>query len=150
MNGNDLLPGEHILTQSGGSMITLTNFRVRMTTNSFGKADIVSIPVQKISTVEVNYHSSLIVLFLGVMFLAVGLLLAMGGKDMGPIGAAGALFGIIGIIYYFLTRKHVVLISADNGRGIQFESKGLNQDAINKFINQVEGAVRSEREGKMK
>lgn len=148
MNEKDLLTGEHIITQSGGNLITLTNYRVRMTTKRFGKADIVSIPLQKVSTVEVNYHSVLIALILGVLFLVVGLLMASGGRDAGPFGAMGALLGIIGIAYYYLTRKHVILISADNGRGIQFESKGLSQDAINKFINQVEGAVRDERSEK--
>ncbi|MDB3906101.1 DUF6232 family protein [Crocinitomicaceae bacterium] len=147
MYEKDLLQGESIITQSGGGQITLTNYRIRMTNKRFGKANIISIPIHKISSVEVNYHSFLMALIMGVLLIAFGLL--MGVSNNGGPAMAGIIFiGIIGVIYYFVTRRHVVEITSDGGKALRFESKGLKQEALNKFLNQVEQAVREERAGK--
>jgi hypothetical protein len=48
--------------------------------------------------------------------------------------------GIALIVFYFLTRKHVVSIISDSGKAFHFDSKGMKRDVLLKFVNQIEDA----------
>lgn len=137
--GTTLLDGEKIITESGDKSIVLTNYRLRRHISGGGHAHIVSIMLGHISNIEVRYKSYLLMLIVGVLLLPIGAMAALGTGEP-TAGVPVSLLGLILIIIYFVTRKHVISIYADSGRSIDFATKGLKRDAILKFVNQIEDA----------
>jgi hypothetical protein len=129
---------EKLITRSENGLIQLTNHKIRYVSQSFGKASIVSIMLNEVTTIEVHFKSFLPALLIGILLVLTGLSLGVQNQGSALLGLlfAGGLF----ILYYFLTRKHVVSIYSRGNRSIDFESNSLGRDAIMKFINQVEKA----------
>lgn len=133
-----LFEGESLITQSGDKTISLTSHRIRYNANSTGNAYIVSIMLEKISSIEIRYTSWIIVLVIGVILLAGGILL--GSQNNGDAMVVGIVAGLVCILLYFITRKHIVSIASDGGAKINFQTKGLKREAILEFINKIEVA----------
>ena len=138
MKEEHLLENEKIITQSGNYVVTLTNKRVRYDDTSAGRSHLVSILLDKVSSIEVHYKSILLLLVLGVIMIIGGVLAGMDKK--GDVMTAGVMLGGLLLAIYFFTRKHVVSISSDGGANIHFKTKGMNRESILKFINQIEEA----------
>lgn len=133
-----ILEGESIITQSKDRMVTLTNYRIRFQDTSSGRAHIVSIMLEKISSIEIHYKSYIFLLIIGILLAAAGLF--MGVNNMGRQMTLGLVLGGLFILVYLRTRKHVVSIASDGGAKINFETKGMRREVLLDFINQIEKA----------
>lgn len=138
MDKNILFTDEQLITESDNKQITLTSHRVRFNSFSWGHAHIVSIMLEKISSIEVHYNSWVIVLFLGILSVLAGLV--GGAGNQGQIMVMGLVVGAVLILIYFFTRKHVVTIASDGGAKINFATAGMKRDVIVDFINKIEKA----------
>ncbi|GDX53477.1 hypothetical protein LBMAG27_25240 [Bacteroidota bacterium] len=138
MNSKLLLEGEEIISQSNDKQVTLTTYRVYYDSSQFGKAHTASIMLEKISSVEIHYSSWILFLILGGLFAIAGL--ACGANNQGPAMMLGLAIAAVLILFYFLTRKHVVTIASDGGAKINFRTKGIKREAIIDFMNQVDKA----------
>ncbi|MCB0284699.1 MAG: hypothetical protein KDF60_19105 [Calditrichaeota bacterium] len=115
------LENEKLILQSDNRQIMLTNFRLRYHKNTSRNSDFNSIMLDKISSVELTYESKLWMLIIGIITI--------------PI-----VIGVIMIIVFFITKKHVVYITPDGGKPIVFETRGMKREFLEDFINKVEGA----------
>lgn len=140
MEQNELFEGEEIITESGDKVVTLTNKRVRYHASSAGQAHIVSIMLDKISSIEVHYSSQWIVLFLSIALMLAGVVTGLSNERQGQLGMGLAVFGVVLLLIYLFTRKHIVSIASDGGAKINFETKGMKRESVLDFINKVEKA----------
>jgi len=141
MEQNDLFPNETILTESDGKVVTLTTHRIRYNSSSFGRADIASIMLEKISSIEAKYTSLIIVLIIGIATGLIGVAMGLSNNNKdSQIGMGVLIIGVIFILVYLGTRKHTITIASDGGGKITFETKGMKRETILDFINRVEKA----------
>jgi len=139
MDNQQLMPGEEILMQSDDLTITLTNFRIRYYETQMGNASLVSMHLEKLSAIEMTYKSNLILFYLGIIAVVGGIVMGMYGRNDSMFGS-GIVLGIVLMLIYWLTRKHIVSISSDSGLSINFQTSGMNSDKHIQFINKIETA----------
>lgn len=116
--------------------ITLTNTFVNQV---IGK-DYKSIPVRKISSISVAYSEQFYALALGILSIIISCYVVL-YTTFG--NGWGILFGVIGIaliVYYVITRKHIVSIGSDSLR-IEETTSGVNQKTIMDFVTAVEKEI---------
>jgi hypothetical protein len=132
---------ERLITESGDRRVTLTTHRVRYNSSSTGRGHIISIMLEKISSIEIHYKSWILILLIGILLIVGGLI--MGVQDKKDIMILGLIVGGFCILIYFLTRKHIVTIASDGGAKINFQTKGIKREALLDFINKIEVAKAS-------
>lgn len=105
----------------------------------WGKSYKISIFLEDISSIEVQYKSNII-------FLIIGIILALVGLVMSEQGGGQAVSGLIGggifIALWGFTRKHLVTISSDGGSSLNFVVQGMTDDKIEDFVTSVQDAKR--------
>lgn len=116
------IENEKLILQSDNKQIMLTNYRLRYHQTTSSNSDFNSIMLDKVSSIELTYDHK-------IWFLIIGILLT-------PV-----VIGIIMIIVYFITKKHVVYITPDGGQPIIFETSGMKREFLEDFIDKVEGAA---------
>ncbi len=139
MDKKDLLEGEEIITQSDSNIVTLTNLRVRYTDTEFNQAHIISIMLEKISSIEMHYSSQMYYLMIGVIVSAFGIITTTNGTNQ--YGILAIVIGLILVGLYFSSRRYLLTISSDGGGKINFQAKGMKRDVILDFVNKVEKAT---------
>ena len=118
----ELVNGEKIITQSDNKQIVLSTHRLRYYKSRKKNAGFSSLMVDKICHIElVNNKPGLLLLIFGILLLPV-------------------LLGIVLLLIYFLTNKHVISIASDGGKVIVFETQGMKQEFLIDFIGKVEKA----------
>lgn len=144
MDNKYLLDNEKVITQSDGNVITLTNLRLRYSDSQWGKAHIVSLLLESISSIEIHFRSKTILVILAVLAIIGGLVAGANGEEE----FIGAGFGtaVVLIILYLFSRKHYLTISSDGGGKIHFHTKGMKREKVEDFINQLESAIKNRRE----
>lgn len=113
---------EKLITESEDKRLKLTSHRLRHYKNTSSKSDFTTIMLDKISSIELTYYKS------SIWLLLVGILTI-------PI-----VLGLILIIMYFFSKKHVVSITPDGGTPIMFETKGMKREFLEDFIDKIESA----------
>jgi len=123
-----LLPNEEKLITSDNNNIVLTNYRIQMTDSEWGQSFSISIFLENISSIEIKYKSSIILLILGAI-CAIGSIYLKN-----PEG-----FIICAILFaaYWFTRKHIISISSDGGSSLSFLVQGMDDEKINDFVHNV-------------
>lgn len=139
MEKRDLFEGEEIITQSDSNIVTLTNLRVRYTDSEFSRAHIISILLEKISSIEIHYSSQIYYLIVGIIATGFGVVTMM--NETNEYGVLIAIVGLILIGLYFSSRKYLITISSDGGGKINFQAKGMKKETILDFVNKVEKAT---------
>ncbi|WKK80311.1 hypothetical protein [Marivirga arenosa] len=136
-----LLKDEQIITQSDQKIITLTNQRIRYAAKALGKAHIVSMMLNKISSIELKYKNNLLLLLLAI----IGALVLVYGYSMDDTDllVAGLIGMTICVYIYIKNRKYVISIASESGKEILFHTKGMKHEDILKFINQTEEAIQN-------
>lgn len=137
METKHLLEQEEILTTSADNLITLTNIRLRYQS---GNDHFISMMLEKICSIEINYKSKFWALLLGIILIILGGGFAATQRYDQAIGFIGVIIGIILIIFYMVTRKHVVQITSGCGTKIIFFTKGMKRESLLDFINKIEAA----------
>ncbi len=144
MDNKYLFNNEHVITHSDGNVLTLTNLRLRYSVSQWGKAQYVSLLLEKISSIEMHYRSKIIFLILGILAIPGGLIAGVNGDEEFIGIGIGA--GLVLIILYLFSRKHYLTISSDGGGKIHFLTKGMKREKVFDFINQLESAIKQRRE----
>lgn len=144
MNSNFLLKEEQVISRFGGNVITLTNFRLRYSYTQLGKTHIVSLLLEKISSIELRYLNHTIFIILAICSI-VGELVAWAIGIIEFFGF-GVLVGVFFIAAYFFARSYYLIISSDGGVKISFHTVGMKRDKVLDFINQLESAIKRRRE----
>jgi len=139
MEKQEYLPGEELVTESENKLITLTNFRLRFYSSNRGSAYIVSLMLNRISSIEVHYRSLWFLLIPSIILIVGGLL--AGAQNQGDIMIAGLVIGLLLALIYILSRKHIVTVSSMGGAKINFETKGMKRETLMNFINKIEGEI---------
>ena len=133
-----IFEGERLISESDDKSVILTTHRIRYNSSGAGTGHIVSIMLEKISSIEIHYKSWIFILFAGILLAMGGLL--VGAQNRGDAMVMGLGAGGLCILIYFFTRRHVVTIASDGGAKINFETKGLKREALLDFINKIEAA----------
>lgn len=95
--------------------------------------------LKNISSIEVKYRSNTAYL-LGSIILFIAAVFSLGGGASEAFPFA-IILGVILLVIYFRTRKHVVAIVSNGGKEIHFHTKGMKHDGVLKFMNQLEEAI---------
>lgn len=140
MKKEHVFENEELITQSEDQLICLTTKRIRYTSKSWGRSYLISIHLEKISSIEMRYKSWIIILLIGILLGVASLLLSTQVYGAQDIMVAGLGLSFLCILVYFITRKHVVTISSDGGATINFYTRGMKDEKLLEFINKVERA----------
>jgi hypothetical protein len=137
---NFLLEGEDLISQSPNSVVILTTHRIRYNAATSSQAHLVSMMLEKVSSCEVRYHSQPALIVIGTVLALLGSVGFAGNGDTQMMGALAVTLGIVLILVYISTRRHIVSIASDGGARIGFETKGMKREAVVSFINGIEKA----------
>jgi len=116
------------------SNTVLTNYRILKEEENSYK---ISIFLEKISSIEMHYKQKIYLILLGICSVFGGLYIAQ-GEEM--IITAGIILGVVFIIAYFVTRKHVITITPDGGKNLDIEVQGVKNERIEEFITNIQKA----------
>lgn len=144
MEKKDLFEGEEIITQSDENTIVLTNIRIRYSDIEYSRASIVSIMLEKVSSIEAYFSSNLYLLMFGVLGTLFGVI-TMYNHTNNEYSVLALIVGLILIAAYFSSRKYLIVISPDGGSQIRFHAKGMKKETVFDFINKVERAADTRR-----
>jgi hypothetical protein len=135
-----LLSNEQIISQSTDGSIVLTNQRLASLRSSWGKQDVTTLLLRHVNSFEIHYQHRPLILIIGIVFCLVSLI-GIYSKGLGSEEAAVLLIGgLVLVIFYLLTRRHVVSVRTDGGAIIEFATKGMNGHDVIAFINKVQKA----------
>ena len=115
------IENEKLILESDNRQIMLTSHRLRYHESTSKNSNFISLMLDKISSIELTYQSNIWLLIIGIITI--------------PL-----IIGIVFIIQFFTTKRHVVSIIPDGGKPIVFETKGMKRDYLEDFINKVEDA----------
>ncbi len=133
----ELLTNEQKIMSSDDNSVVLTNYRVYMREKRTGRSSMISVFLEKISSIETQYKGETFMLVLAAIVLIGGLILSaqMNGSPL-PAFIIGALF----VLFWWLTRKHTIVIASDGGGSLKFDVKRMKTDAIERFLTKVQDA----------
>lgn len=134
-----LLDGEHLLHQSPNHVVSLTTHRVRLHQANGSTAHIVSMMLEKVSSCEIRYLSYPWLLLVGAVVALGGVFALFQRAEPGAV-ALLLLLGVVLIIAYLASRRHVVSIASDGGARLSFETKGMRREVVVGFIDNLEQA----------
>jgi hypothetical protein len=145
MYEEQLMSAESILTQSDNGHITLTTHRLRYNNEAFSKAKIISIMLENISSIEVNYKSWFLMLVLGVFIGIAGVGMSIVGAneeayDLQKGGLALFVIAAICIVIYLFSKRHVITVASKGGARISFFTKRIGRGSVIEFIDKIEKA----------
>lgn len=132
----NLFPSEEYLVRSNNDRIILTTHRIQLTSKDWGSSYRSILFLEDISSIEKRSSSLFIALVIGI-FLLVGGMMWANQADINQINPA-TISGIILIIVYFLSRKHVVSITPNGGKSLNFEIGQMSDEEVNEFIDKVQ------------
>lgn len=118
----DMFQNEELIMESNNKQVYLTSHRVRCYESTKKNANFISIMLDRVSSVELTYYkSSIWLLIIGIVTI--------------PI-----VVGVILIIMYFASKKHVISITPDGGKPIIIQTFGMKRERMTEFITKVEEA----------
>ena len=132
-----LLANEEALVTSDDQSVVLTNYRVYKRESKTGRSSMISIFLEKVSSVETQYTGQTFLLVLAAIAIVAGAILAseMNGSML-PAFIIAALF----VLFWWLTKKHTVIISSDGGGSLKFDVRRMKVDAVEGFLSKVQDA----------
>lgn len=134
---NAFLPGERLLLEANGGILTLTSHRVRLAQGGRGDRKIISIALNSVASCSLVTVSYPAVLGLGVV---AGLL----GIGFIPSAEPGVgllfLFAALVCVLAYLIGRRAILEVASAGATIQVEAKRMDPALLMTFIDTLERA----------
>jgi len=118
---------------------TLTTHRIRSTDSTLEKKEVVSIMLEKISSIAISSRNYLVFLILGILLILFSFWGFANSYNQG-LDFIILVLGIISIVVYALTRKSIVIISSDGGHAAVLSSMGLSHESVIEIINKIEVA----------
>ena len=126
-----LLDKEQIETISNDKSLTLTNLRVQYHNKEWGKAKIVSILLENISSIEIAYKSN-------VTFIVFATIISILTIVEGSYLIYGLAISVIFVLLFLVSRRHYFIIYSKGGGKINLLVKGMKTKSILEFLNKVE------------
>lgn len=148
MDSKYLFEGESIITQSKDSKVVLTNYRLRYQESSASNARVISIMLEKISSIEVHYKSYPVYIILGILIGGMGYFFSggLGSRMELQLKIVCLVVAVLFVLVYFMSRRHMVSV-ASSGATIDFHTRGMRRDSILEFVNKIEQAKHDNRIG---
>lgn len=133
-----LLQNEEKLQSSNADKIVLTNQRILMQEEVWGKSYKISIFLEDISSIETHFKSNTLFLIIGIILAVAGLLLnSTGIKDTSAIGL---IIGGIFIALWWFSRKHLVTIASNGGSSLNVFVQQMSEEKIEELVTIVQEA----------
>jgi hypothetical protein len=141
-----LLPGEHVITHSPDGQATLTSHRIRFRDSVTGRVRITSIMLDNLASVDVNYRSLVIMLYLAILFFCVSMISIISGYNNNDTGVKEISLGSFGIsllcvLLYWISRRHTISLASKGGASIHIRVRGADEVDIVDFVDKVEEMV---------
>lgn len=133
-----LLQNEEKLITSDEDRMILTNYRITKRDEVWGKSYKISIFLEDISSIEVHFKSNIVFLIIGILLALAGLVMSSQGGAESSVGSF--VIGGIFIAIWWFNRKHIVSISSDGGSTLNILVKGMSDGKIEDFITSVQDA----------
>jgi len=127
---------ETIIAESDDKQILLTNKRIRQLIDG---ERLISIMLNKVSAISSYRFHMPMLLVAAIILLVIGTMSIVTERDQ-EMGVMSLVIGVGLLLFYWFTRKHVVTVTSDSGSKLMFRTRGMKQEAIFKFINQIEEA----------
>ncbi|KAA9327224.1 hypothetical protein F0P96_18500 [Hymenobacter busanensis] len=137
---NFLLDGEELIRHTPNNVVVLTTHRLRYSAANSSHSRLVSMMLDKVSSCEVRYESQPGLWVIGSLFAILGGMALFAGGTIQLFGVLAIVLGLVLIVAYLSTRRHIVSITSDGGTRIGFETKGLKREAVIAFVNEIEKA----------
>lgn len=128
-----LLPGEHVVSQSEGNALTLTNKRVWYDQQAAGQSEYVSITLDSVASCGVTTRSYPVAMILALVAFVCSFVVNDDVQRYFLIAC-----GVVLVITYFATRSAVLKITSDGGEPIVVPTTGMGRDVILAFLNSVD------------
>lgn len=131
-----LFPNENKILTSNSNNIILTNYRIHMAEKELGRSYGITIFLEDISSVQLLYKSNFGLLILALLSTLVLLYSLSTGKSDMIMGSL--LAGLLLLLLWFLSRKHIVSIHPDGGKPLEFEVGQMPGQQIENFVNKLQ------------
>lgn len=128
---------ENSILKSDSGQFLLTDRKVRFTIKNWGRLNVKSIMLNKISSVEISFKSSYLLLVIAVLSVVLGY---FSGNENG--NTFGIIFGFLFVIFYFMTLKRVMVISSPS-TSISISVKKIGNKEAVEFMDQLEEQIHS-------
>lgn len=138
LNQMKLLQNEEKLITSDEDRMILTNYRITKRDEIWGKSHKISIFLEDISSIEVHFKSNIVFLIIGILLALAGLVMSSQGGGESSIG--GLVIGGIFVAIWWFSRKHIVSIASNGGSSLNILVKGMSDSKIEDFITSVQDA----------
>jgi hypothetical protein len=132
----DLCPGEKVLLEVNGGVLTLTTHRVRMDDSARGGRHLISMTLSSVESCGIVTHSNPFLIFLS-LGLALGAVLV--GQQLVEVAATLLLGGALSVGAYFATRRVVLAISSAAEK-IVVPVSGNGRESLVRFVDSLERA----------
>lgn len=138
-----LLPTESEILNSNNNKIILTDHRIHMNQKGWGDSYDITIFLEDMSSIEVRYNSSIAFLILSIassIFTALIYFNLDSYSKNESFLVYTLLAAILFIILYWLSRRHVISITSNSGKAINFQINRMSDDEIEDFLFKVQEA----------
>lgn len=136
----NLLQNEIKIGSTNDDKIVLTNFRIFQQEQKFGSNYHLSLHLEDISSIEMHYKSSPILLILGILFSFLGIYTLLMSNFQDTLVLAILFIGILFLLAWWFTRRFAVSIKPNGGRSLDCFFEATSNEAINSFLNLLEQA----------
>ena len=133
------LENERVILTSNNEKVVLTDHRVHMKVKDWGIDYSIGIFLEDISSIEVKYKSSLILL-LASIFSIVGSVFYGLSENQSGILVLGLILGLILLAFWWFSRQHNVSISSKGGAKLNFSIQGFEAEKVDDFVWKVSKA----------
>ncbi|MDN5289018.1 MAG: hypothetical protein JWR38_5292 [Mucilaginibacter sp.] len=138
MHQDQLITGESFLINTDNGPITLTTHWIRYNNKIWGQSNIISIMLEKISAIQILYISHPGLGIGGLLMIMLGVALSLGDTENGWVITIAVITGILLIVAYYITMKHICVITSDGSGKIVFRTEGMDTDALIDMADKVE------------
>jgi len=135
-----LFPNEQELISSNGHKVVLTSQRIHMNSQSWGHAYQVTLFLEDISSVRLLYTSKTIFIAIAVLFFLYSLLAALLSDGSSPPLILALIAGLVCLVLWGLSRKHIVSIHPHGGRPLEFEVNAISGLQLENFLHKLQWA----------
>jgi hypothetical protein len=127
---------EKILVTSNQDKVILTNQRVHLTDKQWGRSYQITIFLENISSIENVYKSNPLLLVIAALGLVVALVTYNRTYDEG-LTFGGFAAGVIFLLLWLNSRRHMVTISSNGGGKLDFPIDGMSEASVKDFVDKV-------------
>jgi len=136
---------EKIIDQYDKGNIILTSYRIIYLVDKFENYNFITIPMHKVSSVELQYLSNKKYLIFAGVFVFLSFMLAVYPLEIavlkGVISGIVVLLSIICILLYLFSRKLTLIITSDGLSKIEFSINGIPNINLQIFIDRIQEQI---------